>query len=280
MRPDTLGIVGLGAMGGSIAWQAVRAGVRRVLGCGRAPAEAAAAARAGALTEAATSVEFLLRESDLVILAVAPGTALDLLGAVARHLRPDALCTDVAAVKAPITFAAAARGLGDRFAGSHPLLHVPGGGFAAAAPDRFRGAVVYVTPATDDERPGREVADFWRGVLAAEPVVIAPAAHDAAVAWTAQLPQIVAAALAAGYAAGGPRGVTYGAAAREATRWAARDPETWRDLLLLNREAVLQALDGFDAATGRLRRALADGDAGALADWLDQAAAWRRRLEP
>jgi prephenate dehydrogenase len=104
--------------------------------------------------------------------------------------------------------------------------------------------------------------------------------HDATVGWTLHLPHVMGVALASALALDGPRGVTYGAVAREATRGAMADAETWRDLLLLNRAAVLAALDGLEAAGGRLRRALAEGDARAVGEWLDHAATWRRRLGP
>jgi prephenate dehydrogenase len=281
MRPDTLGVIGLGAIGGSVAWQAARAGVRRVIGYSPAPSEVAAAARAGAITEAASHPAAVARESDFLVLATPPGAALALLDdPVAQLLGPTSLCTDVAGVKAPITRRAQALGLERRFAGSHPFVSLSGQGFGSARPASLRGAVVYVTSAGSDDRAAREVADFWRAVLEAEPVVMDPERHDLTVGWTAHLPHVVGTALAAALALDGPRGVTYGADARDVTGGAAAHPETWRDLLLLNRTAVLDALDGLEAATGRLRRALAEGDAVALDRWLDGAAAWRRRLGP
>ena len=55
MGLDALAVVGLGAIGGSVAWQARAAGVARVVGFSPDPEEAAAAARAGAITEIADS---------------------------------------------------------------------------------------------------------------------------------------------------------------------------------------------------------------------------------
>ena len=48
-------MIGLGAIGGSVAWQASRAGVPRIIGYSPVPAEAAAAAKAGAITEVGPS---------------------------------------------------------------------------------------------------------------------------------------------------------------------------------------------------------------------------------
>jgi prephenate dehydrogenase len=280
MRPETLGVVGLGAMGGSVAWQASLAGVPRVLGYTPRPAEGVAAVRAGAISDLAPSVRFLVERADLVILAVPPAATFDLFAPIARHLRPGALCTDVVPAKGHIVEAARRAGLGERFAGSHPAVALTRETFDGAEPAAFRRALVYVTPAGDDDAPAREVADFWATVCDAEPVILDAADHDAIVAWTRHLPRAVAAVLARACAADGPRGVTYGPEARDVSRPALGPVEVARDLLLLNREAVVAALEDVETALGGLQRALRTGDAAALDAWLADAASWRRRLEP
>jgi prephenate dehydrogenase len=144
----------------------------------------------------------------------------------------------------------------------------------------LRTAIVYVTPAGGGDDAAREFADFWATVYGAGPVLIEAPAHDRVVAWTSHLPQAVASALAAAFVRAGPSGVTYGTGARDTTRLAASNAEMWRDILLLNREAVLEALDGMEDELGELRRTLAGGDDAGLARWLERGGAWRRGLEP
>jgi len=280
MRPDTLGVIGLGAVGGSVAWQATLAGVPRVIGYTPRPTEGVAAVRAGAISDLAPSIRFLVERADLVVLAVPPAATVTLLPRVASHLRPGALCTDVVPAKGPVVRAARQAGLGPRFAGSHPAVTLTRPTFEGAEPAAFRRALVYVTPAGDDDGPAREVADFWAGVCEADPVILEAADHDAIVAWTRHLPCIMAALLARACARDGPRGVTYGPEARDVSRAALGPVDAARDLLLLNREAVVGALDAVETALGSLQRALRDGDPAALDAWLTEAAAWRRRLEP
>jgi prephenate dehydrogenase len=280
MRPDTLGVIGLGAIGGSVAWQAGVAGVPRVLGFSPFPAEGAAAVRAGAVTDLAPSVRHVFERSDLVVLAAPPVQNLALLSAAARFLRPEAMCTDVTAVKVPVIAVAGALGLETRFAGSHPLVAVAQTGFGAAEPARFRGALVYVTPVGSQDAPAREVADFWAAVLEAQPVIADAEVHDAVVAWTSQLPQAVGCAMAHACASDGPRGVTFGSTARAATQPALAPVAAVRDTLLLNRAAVLEVLDRVEVALGGLQGALRDGDPVRLQAWLEAGSAWRRRIEP
>jgi prephenate dehydrogenase len=280
MRPDSLGVVGLGAVGGSIAWQASLAGTRRVLGFTPRPAEGVAAVRAGAVTDLAPSLRFLVERAEMVVLATPAAVTFRLLPQIARFLAADAVCTDVIPAKEGVVLAARAAGLAQSFAGSHPAVQLRHGGFHSAEPAAFRRALVYVTPAGGDDAPAREVADFWAGVLDADPVILDAADHDAIVAWTRHLPLALSAALARACAVDGPRGVTYGPDARDLSRPALVSGDLVRDVLLLNRRAVLEALDDLGASMGVLERALRDGDARALDAWLAQAAEWRRRIEP
>jgi prephenate dehydrogenase len=279
MRPETLGVIGLGAIGGSVAWQATRAGIPRVVGYSPVPTEGVAAVREGALTEVATNVQRLVREVDLLVIAAPPGATMELLRTVAPELkRRQLICTDVSSVKGAVVRLAESLGLAAHFAGSHPLAGTHRSGFAAARSDLFARAIVYVTPLAGGDDAAREVADFWHEVLGASPVTMDAEAHDALLAWTSHLPQAAASALAAALASQGPQGVTYGTGARDGTRLAASSVEMWRDVLLLNREPVLRAIEGLEDSLGTLRRALACGDAAALTTWLAGAADWRKGL--
>jgi len=175
--------------------------------------------------------------------------------------------------------AASMTALPEVFAGSHPLAGTHESGFAAAKPSRLDGALVYVTPLPNGERVAREIADFWAGVCGASPVLCNAAEHDRVVAWTSHLPQAVASALAGALRRAGPKGVTYGPGARDTTRLAASNPALWHDVLLLNREALLEGLDAMEGELGRLRRALNTGNGDELLAWLEAARIWRRQVD-
>ena len=98
MRPTSLGVVGLGAIGGSLAWQSRMAGVPRVVGYSPNPAEAVKALKATAITEIADSPGHVVGQCDLIILATPPKATLDLLQSLAPLVRREAILTDVCSV--------------------------------------------------------------------------------------------------------------------------------------------------------------------------------------
>src|SRR6266702_4169664 len=171
VRPQTLGLIGLGAIGGSIARQVKQPGIGTgivVVGWSPEPAERALAAQQGALDDAPARATDVARVADFLILAAPPAANIAQLDAIAPHLKPGAVVTDVGSVKRAIVARAEQLGLQDRFAGSHPLAGTHRHGFEASRPDLFRGAVVYVTPCAGGEgaaRAAREIVDFWEHVL-------------------------------------------------------------------------------------------------------------------
>lgn len=279
VRPTTLGVIGLGAIGGSVALQAKRAGIATVIGWSPEPAERAAAVQHGALDDAPHRAADVARMADLLVLAAPPAANLRLLETLCGQVAPRAIVTDVGSVKRQIVARAETLGMGNRFAGGHPLAGTHAHGFAAARLDLFRNAVVYVTPTAGGDGAAREVAHFWSDTMAAQPVLIDAAGHDHQVALTSHVPQVVASLLAHFLARAAPPGATLGPGARDTTRVAASEPDLWTEILLMNRDEVLPALRSLEASLGEVERALETGDAAALAAWLARAAEWRRRTD-
>jgi prephenate dehydrogenase len=274
-------VIGLGAIGGSLAWQSRLAGIARVVGYSPSRAEGVAALKASAISKIAESPAKAVRGADLVVLAVPPGPTLDLIGRLARSLEPGATLTDVCSVKAMVMAQAATCGIGDRFAGSHPLAGTHASGFEAARPDRLRGCVVYVCESASSEgaRAARGVMRFWQEVLEAHPILIDAAGHDRQLAWTSHLPQAVAYALAKALADRRLGGVSYGSGARDTTRLAGSSPEMWLDILLQNRDPLVEALSSVESGVADLRRLIEAGDRQGLERYLDAAREFRRGLD-
>jgi prephenate dehydrogenase len=248
VRPSSLAVIGLGAIGGSLAWQARLAGVRRVVGYSPSRSEGVAALRASAVSEVADSPARAVQGADLVVLAVPPGPTLDLIGRLGRSLEPGATLTDVCSVKAPVMARAADCGLGDRFAGGHPLAGTHDSGFSAARPDRLRGCVVYVCESRSEEgaRAARSVMRFWEEVLEAHPIL---------------------------------GGVSYGTGARDTTRLAASSPDMWLDILVQNAGPLSEGLSSVETGLAELRRLIESGDRQALEHYLETAREFRRGLD-
>jgi prephenate dehydrogenase len=270
-------VIGLGAIGGSVAWAATRAGVR-VVGYAQADDDCEAAAECGAVTEIVASPEAVIDEADLVVLAAPPKANLSLLARVHDGLqRGGAVLTDVASVQLPLLETARELGTGASVVASHPFCGTHESGFGAARADMVPGAVVFVSNGSAKEETAQVVMEFWQR-LGASPAVVDAAWHDQVMAWTSHLPQAVSTVLAVTLASDAPRDGTFGTGALDTTRLAASSVEMWRDLMMLNRKPLLSAMESYDRHSQLLRRALQDGDADAIRAWLEKGAEFRRNL--
>jgi prephenate dehydrogenase len=277
MRPDSLLVVGLGPVGGSLAWAAVRAGIPRVVGYSGERRDAVQALSAGAVHEIADRVERAVSAADLMIVTL-PGSGAELLTRSAPHLRPSAFLSSVVDLARPAAAAVVSAGLETRWAASHPLRATTGDGFAAARPELFRGAVVYVAPAAETEGDGaaREVMHFWEEVIGASPVRIAPGTHDDTLGWMEQLPRLLAASVATAYGARGLGAQSWGSDARAMTALADHDPAQLAEALVANRDAAEAALAATTGALRSLAVAIAAGDTPRVVTLLEEARRIRR----
>jgi prephenate dehydrogenase len=258
MWPDTLAVLGLGALGGSLAWQARQAGVDRVIGYSANTADASQALRAGAISDRAQSVSRACRGASVVVVAGSLPAVTRALAELAPHLEPGAVITDLAPLRVPVQESAHESGLADRHAGSSPAVTVHDTGFHGAGTALFRGATVYVCPSSSDGSAARVIARFWSEVMGAEPVIMPAESIDRRTAWRAQLPALVATAIARAQSSGGT------AFPRAAGGPPGEDAALQAGLLLANRAEVLGALDGVGANLAELRRLLSGGDRAAL----------------
>jgi len=260
---QTLAIVGVGLLGGSVAKAARAAALARtVVGVGRDAARLERALGDGALDRATTDLEVGVRGADFVLLA-APVLAIEaLLERVWRAAPDGATLTDVGSTKAGIVRRAEALAAGRplAFVGSHPMAGSEQSGYGAARADLFEGATVLVTP-TDRTEPRalKAVTGFWEA-LGARVSALDPEAHDRAVAAISHLPHAVADALMDAVARFAPEALEFAARGfKDTTRIAASDPDMWADIFLANRTALGASLGAFRQALAALEGAIAGG---------------------
>jgi len=262
---DTVAILGVGLIGGSIGLGLLERGLaRRVVGIGRRPASLRAARRRGAATETTTDVARGVADASVVIVCTPVDHVAEQVAHIRRHCLPEALVTDVASTKATIVAAIAAddavpdperRGL---FVGSHPLAGSEKTGVRFAEPGLFAGRAVVVTPTVRTPAAVvRKVTRFWKS-LGARVSTMSAESHDEAVAAISHLPHLVASALAA---ATPPEQLKLvGGGWRDTTRVAAGDVELWRQIFGDNRRRLAPCLDHFITVLTEFRRALVEGD--------------------
>jgi prephenate dehydrogenase len=291
---DTIAIVGVGLIGGSIGLALKKRRLcRQIIGIGRRPAPLRTAKQLGAIDVATTNWERGVASAQLVVVCTPVDQVVEHVQRVRAACPASTIITDVGSTKARIVAAldhplttspsitspsaatavsaasAAARQVPSvaRFVGSHPMAGSEKTGVRHATADLFDGKTVIVTPSgTSGTAAVRTVERWWRAI-GGRVVRMTPDEHDAAVASISHAPHLVAAALAATSPRQHLRLI--GGGWRDTTRIAAGDPELWRQIFLDNREQLLRSLANFSAVIDQYQQALQRGDSAALLKLLE-----------
>lgn len=278
---EQLGLIGCGLMGGSFALALKRAGlVQRVVGYSKSPSTTERARQMGVIDVEAPSALLAVSGADIVLLAV-PVSATEATFKAIRHLvSPTTLIMDVGSTKRDVVDAAR-RVLRDHvgcFVPAHPITGKEVSGVEHADADLYAGKQVILTPI---ERTFtiqlQKAVDVWTA-LGCNVIKMSPQAHDAAYAAVSHLPHLIAFALInsiSGQARGKDFLALAGPGFRDFTRIAASDPKMWRDILIANKEELLEQSKIFQGTLHSLEKLITSADGDALEDRIEQASQTR-----
>jgi prephenate dehydrogenase len=283
---EQLGLIGCGLMGGSFALALKRARlVKRVVGYSKSPSTTERARQMGVIDVAAPSALLAVSGADLVLIAVPVGASEATFKAIRHGITEQTLVMDVGSTKGDV-IEAARRGLQDQigaFVPAHPIAGKEVAGVEHADASLYTGRQVVLTPIKATRRSNvQRATQVWTGV-GAKVVTMTAEAHDSAFAAVSHLPHLLAFAFTNAIAAqpDGPRFLELaGPGFRDFTRIAAGDPAMWRDVLLANRDQVLQHSQAFRAALSQLEALMSAGDSQALEDAIAAASRVRSRWQP
>lgn len=278
MRSDTLAIVGVGLIGGSLGLAARRRGLaRRIVGVGRQQKSLDKAVAVGAVDEGFLDLVAAARQADVIVFCTPVDGIADQILAVAPHCKAGTLLTDAGSTKAEIVRAVEGRlPPGVVFVGSHPLAGSEKRGPEHADADLFQDRVTVVTPTPRTDRAAvARVTAFWQA-LGSHVRLLPPDEHDQALALTSHLPHLLAAVLANTLPPQLHELTATGF--RDTTRVAAGDPALWSAIFLQNRMAMLDTVGLVQNHLTDLKRMLMTGDRAALDAFLTQAKRTRDAL--
>ncbi|MEO5732080.1 MAG: prephenate dehydrogenase/arogenate dehydrogenase family protein [Rubrivivax sp.] len=267
-----LGLIGCGLIGGSFALALKRAGlVKRVVGYSKSPSTTERARSMGVIDVAAESALLSVSGSDIVLIAVPVAATETTLKAIRDLVDASVLVMDVGSTKRDVVDAAR-RVLRERvssFVPAHPIAGKEVSGIQHADAALFAGRQVILTPLPQTAAAlVQKATDVW-SALGAQVLRMTPENHDAAFAAVSHLPHLLAFAYFSAIT-NQPAGRDYlslaGPGFRDFTRIAASNPETWRDILVANREELLKQSQHFRNALDALERAMREGNVDALED--------------
>lgn len=264
-----IAIIGLGLIGGSMAYRLCGFNGGKVIGYDTNAAICKSAAERGAVADIAQNVGSAIDGADLVIIATYPDSVARIVEQNSDKFKKGAVITDICGVKSRISKEiCSAVPDGVFYVGSHPMAGKEVEGFDNAEPTLFDGCGFIIVPTEkSDDKSIELVSSMARHLGAARIAVNTPEEHDSIIAYTSDLMHISASALCLDFNENMNLAYTAGAF-RDCTRIAMINPKLWTELFLENAEHIVTEIDRFSASLNKFRDAIANGRADRLFDIL------------
>lgn len=265
----TIGILGLGLIGGSMARAFAKAG-HTVLADEKDNMILEFAQLAGVVTGRLDANS--ISNCECILLCVYADASATWLEENAKYIAPSALVIDCCGIKKDICDRCfpLAEELGFTFVGGHPMAGSHNSGFKASRSNLFQGApMVIVPPRFDDPELLQRIKDTLAPCGFRSFSVTTAQEHDKVIAFTSQMPHIISNAFIKSPTALNHTGFSAGSY-KDLTRVAWLNPAMWAELFLSNRENVLSELDILITSLAEYQKAIANNNYGELVQLLDE----------
>jgi prephenate dehydrogenase len=258
-------VAGVGLICGSLALDMRRHKlVDEIIGYGRSEVGLRWAKKRGIIDSYFLREDEMPEDVNFLMIGTPVQTSVPLTAAFLPRLKAGCVISDVGSVKAEIV-----RGM-DRvlpknisFVPGHPIAGSEQWGARAAKPDLFLGRRMILTPTRKTDKAAlKKVAMIWRKI-GAKVELMDPEVHDRVLGLISHLPHVLVYALVNALEHSPVPGVdlkSYCAGGfKDFTRIASSRPELWRDICLMNRQALGQSLGDYINSLKQMRRWIAEG---------------------
>ena len=274
----TVGVVGLGLIGGSFVKAYKEAG-HKVLGFDTDRTILGFAILDGTVDEEMTRDN--MKECDLLLLTTYIHAAEAWFEDNAPFIDPHTTVIDCLGNKTSVCklgFSLAEK-YGFTYVGGHPMAGTHNSGYKYSRANLFKNApMVLVPPRYDDIAFLEHIKELLAPCGFGKLSVTTAAEHDRMIGFTSQMAHIVSNAYIKSPTAGSHKGFSAGSY-KDLTRVAWLNPRMWAELFMDNRENVLQELDWLIGFLDEYRQAILDDDEERLIRLLDEGSRRKKAID-
>lgn len=270
-------IIGVGLIGGSLAIVLRQNGITKdIIGIGRGIKNLEAAKKLGIVDKFTQDAKQGVKDADLIVVATPVASIARLVKEILPFLKNGAIVTDVGSVKKAIVDEIESF-LPDKihFIAGHPIAGTENAGVEAAFPTLFQNRKCIITPTRKTNQDALEkIKTIWE-ISGSEVILMDAEKHDKILAAVSHLPHLVAYALVntvAGINDFNKNIVKYSAGGfKDFTRIASSPAEMWRDICLLNKDAILDIVHKFQETLKKLETMIENADTDGIANEFEKA---------
>lgn len=272
-----IAIVGLGIIGGSLAKAFSKRTEHHIIGINRTKETLEQALKDGAISEIGTQES--LAKADIVYMCTYPEHIVNFVKENAAFFKKGCIVTDVCGIKSEICekMTKICRDNGLVFCGSHPMAGKEKFSYSAADADLFIGASYIIVPCGCGEDVSDTIADRAKELGFGSVRIATPEEHDRMIAFTSQLPHVLACAYVKSPCCPEHTGFSAGSY-RDVSRVASINENLWTDLFLDNKEPLCKEIQILIDNLEMFKKLISSGDEENLREQLRQSRLVKEKL--
>lgn len=255
-------IVGLGVIGGGYAMALKEAGYSEVYGIDTNEETLKKAKEMKIIKEGFAREDEIISEMNLIILAIYPNLVKDFIVKNKNKFKENAIITDVTGIKQLfINDIVEILPQNIDFVFAHPMAGRENKGIDYATNKVFQGAnFLIVETKKNKEENIRKIENLAKEMGFKHIKRTTPAFHDEMIAFTSQLPHVLAVALTNSDIENRNTGEFIGDSYRDLTRIANMNEKLWSLLFLGNKKNLLEAMNNFEAEFDKIKKCIEEND--------------------
>lgn len=271
-------VVGLGVVGGSYV-KALKGLGYDVYGIDINEQALKLAKEEGCIIEGYTDGKEIIPQTDLTIISLYPSLIEEFIEK--NHFKAGSIITDAVGVKSYFVDKITEK-LPENveFLSGHPMAGREKKGYLYASKDVFQGANYILTPHSKNTKEAIIILEKLVYQLGFKSVkIVTPAQHDEIIAFTSQLPHVLAVSLINSDQQKFDTGKFIGDSYRDLTRIANINENLWTELFFKNKENLLDCIEHFETELHKLKEAIKNEDEMTLKELFIQSSVRRENLE-
>lgn len=274
-------IVGLGVIGGSFAKALKKAGYENVFGVDVDLETLKKAEETKIIKKGSTTGNEFFKEADLIILSIYPRLIVDFLNNNKKFFKKGTIITDTTGIKEAIINDVLKIIPDDiDFIFGHPMAGREKKGIDFASEQVFKGANYIITPTGRNNIKNLELVENLILEIGFKRVKkLTSQKHDEIIAFTSQLPHVMAVALINSDEEDRDTGKFIGDSYRDLTRIANMNEDLWSELFLGNRDNLLKSIENFESEVNLIKDAIFNNDKNKLVEYFKKSSIRREILE-
>ena len=263
-------IAGLGIIGGSLAKALKKYTDHTIYGMNRSTESLQKALACGAIDDVAD--QNTLKSADMLILGMYPEAAVSFVTSHANELKKDCIVIDTSGIKSKICpqLSELSKKNGFVFIGFHPMAGKEKNGFDVSEADLFVGASAILVPGSAPLEAVDAVSSLMKKLCFGQVIYTTPEEHDRMIAFTSQLPHVLACAYVFSPQCPQHRGFSAGSY-RDVSRVANITAALWSELFIENKEPLVNEIQTLIDNLQLIQQGIRHGDRESLTKLLHKA---------